>query len=213
MVPSSDQIERDFMQNQEHLAPPFIEQVKGVAGLFGIRTGEEPEYILKESDGNNEVRAYLPYVVAHIEITGNYEKASEKAFQELADYIFGRNQNEIQMAMTSPVLQEKKNSKWSMCFILPSHFNLDTAPKPQNQSIKLESRPGEVVAVIEYTGINTREKIAEKKQELFNWLKKETSFSPYGEPRTAQYDPPMTIPFLRRNEIQIPVKETSFKTM
>ncbi|MBC7419182.1 MAG: heme-binding protein [Bdellovibrio sp.] len=202
------------MQNQDHISTPFAEKVKGVAGLFGIRTGEEPEYILKESDGNKEVRAYLPYTVVHIEITGHYEHATETAFLELADYLFGKNLSKTQMSMTLPVLQEKKGKKWAMCFVLPSRYTMATAPVPENLEIKIESRPGEVIASIEYAGINSREKIAEKKQELVQWLTKETSFAPESEPRIAQYDPPMSIPFLRRNEIQIPVRNASFnKTM
>ncbi len=199
------------MQDQNHVSIPFSEKVKGVAGFFGIRTGEEPEYILKESDANKEVRAYLPYLVAYVEISGDYEQAIEKSFQDLADYIFGKNSLKTQMAMTAPVLQEKKGSKWVMCFVLPAKFNLATAPVPDNSNIRIEARPSEVVAVIEYTGINTREKIAEKKQELMQWLVNETSFTAGSEPRIAQYDPPMTIPFLRRNEIQIPVQEASFR--
>ncbi len=153
----------------------------------------------------------MPYLVAYIEISGDYEQATEKSFQALADYIFGKNSLKIQMAMTAPVLQEKKASKWVMCFVLPAKFNLATAPMPDNPNIKIEARPSEIVAAIEYAGLNSREKIAEKKQELIQWLVDETSFTAEAEPRIAQYDPPMTIPFLRRNEIQIPVREASFR--
>ncbi|MBC7743033.1 MAG: heme-binding protein [Bdellovibrionaceae bacterium] len=198
------------MQNQDHAPVPLAEKIKSVAGLFGIRTNDEPEYMLKESEGNNEVREYFPHVLARIPLHGHDSKSVEHAFAELSDYIFGKNSLKKQMAMVLPVIQEKRGSQDYLCFILPPAFTAVSAPQPDNQNIEFETRSGEVVAAIEYSGVNTPEKIEEKKYELLKWLSEETAYEPCSEIRTAQYDPPMTIPFMRKNEIIITVKKINF---
>ncbi len=199
------------MQNQERVFIPLTEKIRGVAGIFGIRTGEEPEYMLKESDGNKEVRAYLPYTVAQIEILGDEPHATEEAFKELADYLFGNNFSHTQMTMTTPILKERSGQTSMMCVILPSKFLEFTAPKPENKNIKFESRPREIVASIEYSGMNSPEKMAAKEQELIDWLSSDTPYLPGSEVRIALYDPPLTIPFMRKNELHISVKKVDYK--
>jgi SOUL heme-binding protein len=201
------------MQNHQHVAIPLTEKLKGVAGIFGIRTGEEPEYMLYETDGNKEVRAYLPYVVAHIEIFGEESKATDQAFLELTDYLFGKNSAGLQMQMTVPVLIERSEFKSKMCVVLPSKFSVVSAPTPDNANIKLESRPSEIVAAIEYSGVNSPEKISEKREELINWLLAETSYDVVSKSRIALYDPPLTIPFMRKNELHISVKASEQRTL
>lgn len=190
------------MQNLISSSTPLVEKLKGVVGFFGIRTADEPEYILKESDGNHEVRAYLPYTVASIEMNESFEDASD----ELVDYIFGKNSTKTEMPMTFPVMHENKGAKKSVCFVLPEGITTKNAPIPNNLNVRIESRPAEVVASIEYTGVNTVERMYEKEQELIKWIHAETSFIIDGEPRLAEYDQSISLPFLRRNEIQIPIR-------
>ena len=198
------------MQDQNHVPIPLTEKIKVVAGLFGIRTSEEPEYMLKESDGYKEVREYFPHVLARIPLHGRDSRSVNDGFRELSDYIFGKNSARKSLTMILPIIQEKRGSQDYLCFILPTPYTPSSAPQPDNENIEFEMRSGEIVAAIEYSGINSPEKIAEKKAELINWLKLETVYEADSEMRTALYDPPMTIPFMRKNEIIITIKKRKF---
>ena len=127
------------MQSQDYVSRPFSEKVKEVAGFFGIRTAGEPEYMLHESDGNKEVRMYLPYVLASLPMRDQSEASIEEAFQELSAYIFGNNSTKKMMEITTPILQEKKDSDWHLCFILPEKMNIVTAPQPNNKKFVLSN--------------------------------------------------------------------------
>lgn len=56
------------------------------------------------------------------------------------------------------------------------------------------------IAALRYTGMTTAKIIDEKARELKSWLK-DNGIPALGEPWSARYDPPWTIPFLRRNEV------------
>ncbi|MGL5099266.1 MAG: heme-binding protein, partial [Fusobacteriaceae bacterium] len=64
---------------------------------------------------------------------------------------------------------------------------------------------GKKVAVIRYSGILGGEKIEKNTLLLREWIEK-NNYKEISLPQSAGYDPPWTIPFLRRNEIQIEVK-------
>jgi hypothetical protein len=107
------------------------------------------------------------------------------------------------IAMTAPVTMEtqKKNSnQWRMFFVMPSQYTLTSLPTPTSPEVKLREIPPQKKAVITYTGFNSEEKTQEKAQELRTWLKAK-NIVPTSEPQLARYNPPWSIPFLRRNEV------------
>merc|ERR1712187_853089 len=68
-------------------------------------------------------------------------------FNTLAGYIFGRNQQEEKMAMTTPVIMSNQNNK--MSFVMPSRFwkedTLAKAPTPmKGAGVVLEKAPAMV---------------------------------------------------------------------
>lgn len=205
-----------------HRSPPLTELLKGIPGFFGIHLNEEPKYELVYSEENVQIRRYAPVVMAQITVDGEYDEFREKAFHSLADYIFGDNIRDEKMTlteappteraesilpMTSPVFQEKSASGWTMSFILPAAYTMATAPKPTNPQIQLKQRPEKLVAVWCYSGNNTPEKIQEAKNELTQWLQQNPIFHPKSHFWWAQYDAPLTIPFLKKNEMHIWVEE------
>jgi len=188
--------------------------------LFGIQSEESPVYGLMETSGNVEIRNYQAYLVAQTEVDGAYDVATKKSFYRLFDYISGKNQSQQKISMTSPVLQEPKREKismtapvfqeqsgqsWVMRFVLPARFDLTSAPKPGDPKVKILEIPAKKVAVLQFSGFYNASNIAEKKLELLAWLK-EKNFKAISEPRSAGYNPPWTLPFLRRNEIQIDIE-------
>lgn len=191
--------------------------------LFGIQSEDSPTYwVGGDSEGSFEIRHYQPYLIAQTESSGDYDAATKQSFYRLFDYISGKNQGKqkIEMAapvmqqkqskgekieMTAPVFQEKSGNAWTMAFVLPLHYNLETVPKPTDPKVTLKEIPEHRVAVLTYTGFMGADKITEKTKELTTWLKQK-NLTPLSEPRSAGYNPPWTIPFLRRNEILVDIE-------
>jgi len=210
------------MQNaKESLEILFTEKLKGIPALFGIRLGEEPQYEVLASEYQREVRRYDALTLASVTVNGTFEEARNEAFLRLADYIFHNNQADSPimplsnipteeshetLAMTVPVFQQKSRKGWTLSFVLPRRYSLKSAPRPQDSGITIEQMPARLVASIRYGGVNNIEKIEEHTEELRTWIAANNAFRAAGEPLCAQYDGPHTIPFLRRNEVHIPVQ-------
>lgn len=212
------------MAVEHHEKVPVSEVLKNVVGFFGLRLNEQPRYVVKERIGDVEIREYKPYAVATTKVEGTYETAMPIAYQRLADYIFGKNTENKQLSMTTPVFQEKEamvseesdfskttvfherhGSGWMMSFILPSKYTRSTAPRPIDDHIVIEeSMPG-LVAVLSYSGDNTWDRVEDKINELNSWLLHHEKFDVMSEPRVAQYDAPNVLSFLKKNEIHVSV--------
>ena len=188
--------------------------------VFGIRTADEPKYQVLSDYGHIQVRHYSAMIVAQTEVNADYKNSSSQGFQRLAGYIFGGNKKQqkiamtapvIQeqeaenMAMTAPVIQQKSGSVWLMAFVLPKGYSVSTAPAPLDPAVVIQEIPGKKVAVIQYSGRLSELGIEEKSEELKNWLTKQ-GYQAISPSRSAAYDPPWTLPFLRRNEIHIDIE-------
>lgn len=198
-----------------------------VIGLFlqgcsvvGIRTVELLEYQTLEKKGNFDIRQYEDYWVARTEIGGEYKTSTNKGFNLLFNYISGKNtqQEKIAMtgpviqqakgekiAMTGPVIQQKQGNRWVMEFVLPAKFKDNRPPDPVDPEVKVVKVSGYKAAALRYSGNLGEEKFAEKSRELFDMLQQK-GLQPMGEPFYAGYDPPWTIPFLKRNEVLVIIK-------
>jgi len=60
--------------------------------------------------------------------------------------------------------------------------------------------------VITFSGFYNYQKVDEKTLELEEWVKTK-NLQATGTPKFARYNPPWTLPFMRRNEIQIDVRD------
>lgn len=173
--------------------------------VFGIRTEEQPAYSVIKSAKPFEIRNYEPYVVAATLADGTFEKTRNSSFRILARYIFGGNQANQSISMTAPVMQNPKMESWTMAFSLPKTFSLANAPKPNDPRVELRQIPAETLAIVRFSGNVDEKKIREQEEVLKKWILEQQDLEIIGEARLASYDPPWTIPFLRRNEIMIPV--------
>lgn len=197
---------------------PIKEVVKSIPGLVGIRLEEEPAHIVLKEEGSFQLREYQPLILASVTEQGSYDEAMDRAFERLAGYIFGDNQQRSTLAMTTPVLQNNQKldmttpvmqtqsgSSWTMSFVLPSELTFETAPIPDDAGIKIHPRPTTKVATYRYSGTNTLEAMNEAKRELEIWIKK-IGLNATGAISFAQYDQPFSLPFTKRNEAHIEVR-------
>jgi hypothetical protein len=183
---------------------------------------EEPKYTVLEKTEPFELRMYAPMILAEVKVDGDLDEASGQGFRLIAAYIFGQNQVSEKISMTAPVAIEEQNvksakiamttpvniessgSQWTVSFVMPSEYTLESLPKPLNPRVQLRQIPAVKRAVIQFSGFYTSQKVANKTLELEEWLKTR-NLQATGTPKFARYNPPWTLPFLRRNEIMIDI--------
>lgn len=197
----------------------------------GVRSGtEEPAFTEVERIGTVEVRTYGERIAAQTVVTGTSEAARNRGFQRLAGYIFGGNTARTSIAMTAPVAQAGDGDRsggsrsiamtapvaqgaaggdrWTVQFFMPSEYTMATLPVPRDPSVVLAVVPAETYAVLRFTGLGSAGTIEQKEGELEASLAGSRWVS-QGEPVAWFYDPPWTIPTLRRNEVAVRVVRRS----
>ena len=88
---------------------------------------------------------------------------------------------------------------------MPSKYTLATLPRPNNPAVALRELPGQRTAVLRFSGFMNEAKVEGKAQELLMWLKAR-GMRAVGPPRLLRYDPPWTLPFMRRHEVVFDVE-------
>ena len=106
------------------------------------------------------------------------------------------------IAMTAPVMMKQEDNKWRVQFIMPSHYTMQTLPKPNNPKITITELPVKTYAVIKFSGLAGVQKVETKTKELQTWMQRQQLVGA-AVPELARYNPPWTLPFMRRNEIMI----------
>jgi hypothetical protein len=187
---------------------------------FTVMAIEEPEFISIEKKDAFEIREYQPKLIAQVLVNGTFDSASSKGFRLLADFIFGNNKTnegskKIDMTapvvtrdasekidMTAPVVSEETERGWYISFNMPKQYSKDTLPIPNNPEVKIIEVPKEKFAVITFSGLVREKKYAEMLN-LLNEEMRKRNLEPQGPVILARYNPPWTLPFLRRNELMI----------
>ena len=177
---------------------------------------EEPAFRVIETQGELEVRAYAPHVVAAVEVQGMRAEALNRGFRLLANYIFGANRSRTKVDMTAPVAaqqaepeklamtapvggQKLEDGRWKVTFMMPSAYTLETLPQPDDARVHHEQVPARRVAAYRFSGWASDGNVESALREFEAQLKSH-GLRPRGEPVLAQYNPPWTLPFWRRNE-------------
>lgn len=165
---------------------------------------EEPRYQRLELRDDYEVRRYMPYVVAEIDVAG--QAKDRKGFRALAGFIFGDNDSGEKMRMTAPVESRHAGvgDESTYAFVMESQYTMDTLPKPNNPNIRIREKPERIVAVRRFSGRWTEGRFASHEQALLQDLA-EDGIKTMGAVERARYNGPMTPWFLRRNEVVVPV--------
>lgn len=189
----------------------------------GVRSGtEEPAFTEVARVGAVEIRTYGERIAAQTVVTGSSEAARNRGFQRLAGYIFGGNTARTSIAMTAPVAQAGDarsqsiamtapvaqgavgQDRWTIQFFMPSEYTMATLPVPRDPSVVLAVVPAETYAVLRFSGLGSARAVAEKEAELDAALTG-SGWASAGDPVAWFYDPPWTLPPLRRNEVAVRV--------
>jgi SOUL heme-binding protein len=108
------------------------------------------------------------------------------------------------IAMTAPVAMEPGEGGQVMRFFMPAEYTLETLPRPGDDRVRIVTVPAQTLAVLRFSGEADDDLVAAKNAELLAGLASST-WEPVGEPGLFGYDPPMTPPELRRNEVFVEV--------
>lgn len=190
--------------------------VLSACSVFGVRSGtEEPRFEALGTEAGLEFRRYAPRLAAETVVEGEEAAARSEGFSRLARYIFGGNQGSARIAMTAPVAQDPMRiamtapvaqvataGGYRIRFFLPAA--LRDPPAPLDARVTVVEVPAETVAVRRFTGLPSPEAVAEARRQLEAALSS-TRWAAAGEAVAWFYDPPWTIPALRRNEVAVPV--------
>jgi effector-binding domain-containing protein len=190
--------------------------------LFGgylMSNVEQAKYTVLEKHGNIEIRQYPSIIVAETEVAGDRSVAISEGFKLIADYIFGNNtastkvamtapvtqQTSHKISMTAPVIQQAAGEKWTVRFVMPAEYSMATLPKPNNPRVQLKTVPSKKYAVIEFSGFARQDNLDKNSLDLTAFLT-EKKIKALSERTYAFYNPPWTMPFLRRNEVMIEIE-------
>jgi hypothetical protein len=165
---------------------------------------EEQKYKVVYSEKDFEIRFYPSATLAtYYSEVRSYKELSGPGFRKLARYIFGGNESDTKISMTSPVHMDINNSGSSMSFVMPPSFEKENLPKPDDPGVIIEKTEDEYVAAIRFSGYASDEDIRIYSEKLKKLLG-EKGISYFGNFRFLGYDPPYK--FLgRRNEIIVSV--------
>lgn len=195
----------DILQEAKNV---FLETPQGLQG---------PAYSVVSSSEAYEIRDYQGYTVASTVMNSIGEPYKEgnlpsngAAFNALAAYLFGANAAGKTMEMTTPVTT---TSLGEMRFYLSAA----DVPAPLDQSlydtgtVQIVDIPSARLAVRKFTGFVTEGEVSRQKDVLLSNLALDgiEIDVPHGAvvPHVIfQYNPPYTVPMIRRNEIAVPVR-------
>jgi len=178
----------------------LIIQINSMSAQNGI---ESYPYELLKSYTAFEVRSYEASLFTSVKLpTGEYEQASSKGFSILAGYIFGGNDKQEKIAMTSPVTMSLEDSM-TMMFMVPKELDKEKLPVPNQKAIEFVEVPPKNMAAIRFGGWASTDKIEKYKAKLIAELEREgishtNKFYYFG------YNPPYEV-MNRRNEVLVEV--------
>ena len=164
---------------------------------------EKQKYTVVRQEKEFEIRFYPSAILATVYSDAKtYRELAYPGFSKLAGYIFGGNETDTKISMTSPVHMDMNEA--SMSFVMPSAWTEESLPAPDDPAVKLERTDDVYVAAIRFGGYASDRDIVKYSEKLKSLLR-EKGIGWYGNFRYLGYNPPFQ-PFGRRNEIIVNVK-------
>ena len=164
---------------------------------------EGHNYIVVEDYSTFEIRQYEPAIFSYTVMeTDSYQTVSGKGFSILAGYIFGKNEKNEKIAMTSPVTMDMDDSI-TMKFKVPKGIAIEDLPQPTSSKVRFLSEPEKTIAAIQFSGWSSDEKIAKYKNKLKGLLA-QNNIEHTGKFSFLGYNPPYEL-INRRNEIVVEI--------
>ena len=160
---------------------------------------ETQAYKVLLTKDNFEIRFYPAATMATITSSAkSYKELGSSGFRKLAGYIFGGNQGETKISMTTPVRMDINDSIATMSFVMPAKYDSGNLPKPNDEQVMIKTTPDEYVAAIKFGGYASDEDVKVNTEKLKKLLT-ENKINSYGNFRLLAYNAPYQM-INRRNE-------------
>lgn len=195
---------------------------------------ETPKYDVIAKRPTFEIREYESFSVCSVPMmkprpdaattdrkVAQPQLSGASSFGALAGYLFGKNEEQKAMKMTTPVLTTGEGDQKEMAFVLPSEYwdsgdveddagddALSKAPSPlENSLVQLKKNEGGQRAVSMFGGFASSKEVEAKKKELLAKLASDSEWKPVEDAAVAlaQYNDPFTPPWKRLSEVSVPV--------
>jgi SOUL heme-binding protein len=184
------------------LAALFI--ISQIYVVMAANKTETQVYKVLLTKDNFEVRFYPAATMATITSSAkSYKELGSSGFRKLAGYIFGGNEGAHKISMTTPVRMAIKDSVATMSFVMPSTYNVENLPIPNDKEVNIKTVSEEFVAAIKFGGYASDEDVKTNTEKLIKVLN-ENKINFYGNFRLLAYNAPYQI-INRRNEIIVNV--------
>lgn len=181
-------------------------------GLYVTHTTERVDYALRRTVGSVEIREYPATLL--VETTA---VETDEAFGRLYRYVAGENEARAEIPMTAPVRTRSEriamttparstspSERVTMGFYLPREYSPETVPEPTDPEVSLAFEVPRTVAALPFSWYATDARTTRKERALLEMLTTH-GYVPGGEPALLRYDDPWTPPFMRRNEVVVPI--------
>eukprot|EP01024_Parvocaulis_polyphysoides_P041747 TRINITY_DN38311_c0_g1_i1.p1 TRINITY_DN38311_c0_g1~~TRINITY_DN38311_c0_g1_i1.p1 ORF type:complete len:379 (-),score=46.00 TRINITY_DN38311_c0_g1_i1:153-1289(-) len=170
---------------------------------------ESPEFLLLKKNKDYEIRSYQPFMVAETSMGEGSGPAGASGFNDLAGYLFGGNDRNVSMEMTTPVLTtggKMYGDRNRMKFVMEKKYGNDPTvlPQPKNEKVSTKVENGGIFGVSTFSGWPLDFEVAQAEKKLRDQLIKD-GFECQEGYELARYNEPTVPPFLRRNEVLIAI--------
>lgn len=214
----------------KYINPRTFEARSLEEALMSVPDLETVPFRVLRREKDYEIREVQSYYVAETTMPGNTGfdfYGSSEGFNVLAAYVFGKNKKREEMEMTTPVFvqktqtdgekmdmttpvftkQEGDQGKWTMSFVMPSKYGEDL-PLPNDSSVRIKRIQEKIVAVVAFPGFVTGNEVSARESKLRAAVSKDPQVhvKEGASVEIAQYNPPFTPPFMRRNELSLEVE-------
>ena len=168
---------------------------------------ETPKYQTLIKEGKFEIRDYDPMIIAITSVNSNYSDAASTGFRRIANYIFGGNNKQMNIAMTAPVIVNTPSSEneYDILFVMPSKHSLEDLPLPNYDNVTLKTKMLGKTAVVSFGGWATENRAVYYKNKLEKFIEK-NNYEILSDYMVAQYNSPWALPPFRKNEIIVTIK-------
>ncbi|MFN8183662.1 MAG: heme-binding protein [Candidatus Nanopelagicales bacterium] len=151
--------------------------------------------------GDIEIRRYPRHTIAEVVVQGDFDAAGNRGFRSLFGYIQGR------IAMTAPVVMTPRDEGNAVAFVMPADRDIDSLPAPTDPDVHLQVVPEQTAAVLRFSGWGNASDMRRKGSRLLSSLAG-SGWQPTGPVRLARFNAPFVPPFLRHNEVVVPVERS-----
>ena len=180
-------------------------------GLGGLRWqlqrlfNHEPDHDLERRIGRLEIRRLAPRVEARTTVDLDaFDRALEVGVDRLLDYLNGGNRAGETIEMSSPVTATHRLG-FTVGFVMPPGRTRASLPVPDDDQVLLVEAPRQRIAALRFRGRYDADNVGVHESELLR-LVADAGLEPVGPIVFAGYDPPSTLPVLRRNELWVELR-------